>query len=267
MPRRAVIAGFWIASGLVLAAEAPQPPPEEKAPTVEEARRALQQVPLNEKESGAPKAVSPTLPTTTMFRLGESPLPARDKDSNKQAWLLDEQASENAVLLPDGHPREGRLEGSARGDAAAPAASKVDPLAALLPQWFGKPDLRTERPANTGRSDVKSTVADPLSVSSAAWGAQNNSFGSLGVPVQRNPYLDPVPAASVVPVPSTMPPGAPLVAVPLLPGMKPANDAADPSSRTQAASPPQDRTPRPPVTPPTAPIVDDRKYFPQLRRF
>jgi len=264
-------------------AETPAPTAPSNS-ALEDARRDLRALPALErsqevlgKSTGLGSAGLPmlTLP-------GAEARTQKKEDVNgapSSTWLLDavqkteaEQSGRRAASAADAKlDRE-----SASGRKATPA---VDPFGQYLKQWLSPRDLELLRPEAKNGSGQKTGIAgsEPTPSlggngrrSEALSGADVGPTASI-IPVTKNPYLadlaPPPPATLASPLAQ---PAAP-VGLPL--GDRNRSLSAFPASNSGSA--PRPVVPAKPAVapaeafphPPTAPLVDDRKYFPQLRRF
>ena len=147
-----------------------------------------------------------------------------------------------------------------------------DPLAQYLGQWMTPRDRELLRPEAKNSADQKTTGPLDLNASSLEGPGVSTSPPDAAsvstLELAKNPYL-PEPETPL-PAPSPFAPAAATSAQSgehshtsaSLPMVAPSNLNTAPGSATPAPSPLE-----PAVIPPTAPIVDDRKYFPQLHRF
>ena len=247
------------------------------ASSLDAARRDLRELPATErsqeslgKSSGFGTASLPAL------ALPSSGDPAQNNKPEPNAapsptWLLDalqQTDAERGQRRPAADTTLTRDQGKGYKSASAP-----DPLAQYLGQWIDPRDrelLRTDV-SKTADQRTKSPL-DQASMKSEMSGSSALQAGATPFLINepaKNPYLQ-----EPAPQPSQLNPFAPTSvtslqsqersqvpsAFPVATG--PANLSSTPTSVKSAVKPLE-----PVSAPPTAPIVDDRKYFPQLRRF
>lgn len=138
-----------------------------------------------------------------------------------------------------------------------------DPFAPFMEQWLSRRDLELLYP-DAGKNGALNPVA-PVPAAPA------ESFPlAAPLPVAKNPYLDQAAEAPWQNGPQPLQPLASQSNADSARGLQPPPPAAAPGVRApEPAKPAKPATEASPDSsrPPTAPIVDDRKYFPQLRRF
>lgn len=190
---------------------------------------------------GDAKASAPAAPQPT----SEAPVSA--------TWLQDsvdqirrEQTAQKASI------RDARLS------TRAGTKAEADPLSPFMDQWLSPHDRELLRPEG---SEPDGTAPQRLGIAPTATGQtmvrdnrpQADPSRALFAPA-NNPYLEETEAP--------LPPSAPTQAISPLPSPAPVSQPPPP-----AAEPPKPEAKRPQERPATAPLIDDRKYFPQLRRF
>ncbi len=243
--------------------------------TLDTARKDLKALPATErpqdllgKSTGLGSA---TLPTLTLPGNGDAPPSKPEPNAPPSAtWLQDALNQTDAERSPR---RSGSDPAQPRDKAnGLKPASTLNPFSQYLGQWL------TPRDQDLFRADARnaldpvgaSAVKNPQDSSLTPPQTEPNRTGLRGLqpdflPVStlepaKNPYL-PEPAPQVQP-PN---PFAPAASVNPLPGSVPLGQksrSAGPGALKQPARPAEAAP-----LPPTAPTVDDRKYFPQLRRF
>ena len=276
--KNSLVLGWLLLVAVVQGAE-PEPPPKESSDTLETARRDLQELRTLERS------------LTPSGRLPESTLPlplvipstptakTNPGDPNKaaepsQGWLLD------ALKRAETEDRA-RSKTSAADDRLSPEATRrkvqgaPNPLSNYLQQWLSPQDRRL-----LGGEKLNPTLLEkagirddepfrPLPNSSTKPLLSSPGDRNLLMDARVNPYLSPALADE-----SFSP--EPLAPLPNVPGggHPPLSRLSNPTSEPPAYSPPLDTTPtlsgptKPEVLPPpTAPLLDERRYFPQLRRF
>lgn len=248
--------------------ETPAPPQT----TLETARRDLKTLPATErpqeilgKNSGLGSAALPAL--TLPGNSDAPPSKPEPNDPPSPTWLQD---ALNQTDAERGQHRGAFDSASTRAKTnGLKPTSTPDPLLQYLGQWLTPRDQELLRPDVRKTLDQTGGIKGPLDSSSVPTAASEPSglrvLQTDFLPVStlepaKNPYLpEPAPlvqqpspfasATSSKSLPGGVPPGQKLR--PAAPGtLKPARSA-------EAVEP----------LPPTAPTVDDRKYFPQLRRF
>jgi hypothetical protein len=246
--------------------------------SLDAARRDLRALPATErsheflgKSSGLGSAGLPSLALP-----GESSKPQAQPEPNappSATWLQDamkqtEVERSQRRSLPDS---EGTRE---QNNGYKPAAAP-DPFGKYLEQWLSPRDLEMLRPESRKTADQKQNSAslEQTQKRSGVFGAPASQTTLDAVPIMpttQNPYLVEPSSLSPTPLPNPFAPSTP--------SALPQSDrnrvpTALPTS-TSTVSPRSTAPVKPAFTPPeampkapTAPIVDDRKYFPQLRRF
>jgi len=248
--------------------------------SLETARRDLRALPATErsqellgKSSGLGSAGLPSLSLP-----GEGSKPSGQPAPNaplSPTWLLDamqqtelDQSQRRASATPDSTlTRE-----SSSGYKPAPAP---DLFGKYLEQWLSPRDLEMLRPESRKNDEQKQSTsgADLTRAKSGTLGPPVSQLGSDPVPIMpaaQNPYLVEPASPSSAPLPNPFAPATPSdlqknernrTPAPLLtPAL---TSSPRPTTPVKPAAKPVEAVPRPP----TAPIVDDQKYFPQLRRF
>lgn len=273
---------FSVATALVLclSAHGQTATSTSSANSLDAARRDLRALPATErsqellgKSSGLGSAGLPSLNLPS-----ESTKPQAQPAPNVPAsptWLLDAmqqtELEQNQRRTSHSHESTSVRE-SANGyrPAAAP-----DPFGKYLEQWLSPRDLEMLHPESRKNDEQKQNFsgAEQTRSRSGAFSSSTSQLGSDPVPIMpitQNPYLvEPT-------IPSEVPSTNPFAPVSLSDPEK--NDRNRPTAPLPAlgmSSSLRSATPVKPVAKPvetipqapTAPIVDDRKYFPQLRRF
>ncbi|MFT3780725.1 MAG: hypothetical protein QM790_01835 [Nibricoccus sp.] len=240
---------------------------------LEEARRDLRDLPAMERSRDLlPKpALGSAAPPSFDFPGAAKP-ESKENAAPSPTWLQD--ALDRAEL--EKTQQRARDNVSSRrllDDSKTPAAP--DPFAKLIEQWLSPRDLELLRPTTSGP-----TTFGPRDVSKAEKGSRRDaqpadvqtqvpSPVAPIMPLPRNPYIEDAEAFSS---PAQTTPQAGQLRRAEAPrysdgrALAPMDSPADVASKkpTKPAV-----SPKPPAStpPPTAPVVDDRKYFPQLRRF
>lgn len=248
--------------------------------SLETARRDLRALPATErspellgKSSGFGAAGLPTLDIP-----GEGNKPSSQPLPNatpSPTWLLDamqqtelEQNQRRTATPRD--PTATRESSSGYKPAAAP-----DPFGKYLEQWLSPRDLELLRPESRKNDAQKSTFGGETQTRSrlGTFGTATAPLVTDPVPIlptAQNPYLVESNSPSPAPLPGPFAPET----TPALqknernrtPSVLPASavtSSPKPAAPLKPAAKSVDASPKAP----TAPIVDDRKYFPQLRRF
>jgi len=240
--------------------------------TLDAAKRDLRELPAVERSKdilGKSSGIgSAGLPTLTLP--GEGSTPQNKPEPNappSPTWLQD---ALNQTDADRGQRRPGRDSTLARDPANGyKPTHATDPLAQYLGQWMTPRDRELLRPeAGKDGSDQKSKgPLDQTGPASELSGVTALQTGLLQEPA-KNPYLQ-----EPEPLPLAPNPFAPAVTTNAganersrLPAPLPAANPDRPTSLPSSPNPVV--APLAPAAPsPAAPIVDDRKYFPQLRRF
>jgi len=237
---------------------------------------------------------------------GTTPDSARARPAYSANWLIDGvrqlEAESRQRLNPAGQQAgivgEKTMSGNGGGDndddntrantgrnssasantsaSSAPASASTDnPLAAYLDKWITTPEGAAAARAATAPAQADAAPAVPADIllkrlnveANIPWHADTAAAQTTFRPAASNPYIDDMfqPQMEtkgldiVLPPPPIPAPEAPKAAVP------PAqNNNAPP------ATAPIDTSKliiKPITPPPTAPVVDEKKYFPQLQRF
>jgi hypothetical protein len=256
---------------------------QNQAPSVEEAKRDLQSLGATEKQRvDLEKKPSSAQPAGAPFYLGESPLPSVEQSNQTKTWLVDaaQPTSRETRELKGKGGSEKTVQTDGPNQGPEGAAAPANPLFQFLPQWLSTRDLQVMRGAGDtpargtvqdGQTFERNRTAELKELGPEPLMPQLNSARS---PLQdrKNPYLD-LPGSSVLssPLPEQQRPA--LAAMPVfgeIPSVPSGQGSPQPADKLTKPNTPQSaesairRTEAPP---PTAPIVDDRKYFPQLRRF
>lgn len=269
------------------------PSPATDENTLESARRDLKDLPAIErsrdvlgKQSGLGLAGLPAL--TLPGDAGNSSVRPDPNKPPSATWLQDALNQTDAKAATHRRANDPALGTDRdRPDGYKPVEAP-NPLGQYMEQWISPRDLELLR---AGQDAKKSNMPTELFVKT--WEPSQTANSGAGfmpgsalsplsdgreapiVPIMaapRNPYIEEPDAVSVPPGPNSINPQI-------------ASDQAQtdrsrmpaPLSSTPAAMPqgprqpgpvkPAAATPTEPQRPPTAPIIDDRKYFPQLRRF
>lgn len=250
--------------------------------SLEAARRDLSALPATErsqellgKSSGLGSA---SLPVLTMPGGSSKPQAQPAHNSLPSAtWLQDALTQTD---LERGQRRTASDSSAQREQANngyKPAAAP-DPFGKYLEQWLSPRDLEMLRPESRKNADQKQ-LSSGMEKDIAS--PRSGGFGGTATPSRT----DAVPIMPMTENPYWVEPARPTSAAPLSNPFAPLPPSALPQKQTDRnrvpnVSPSSTSAPRPtgPVKPaltpveavpkaPTAPIVDDRKYFPQLRRF
>jgi len=258
------------------------PAAKESNDTLDTARRELQELPAIERgltpmerrpESTLPlplfTPVAPQAPASSLA--GEEDLA---KPVPSQGWLLDALRKTEA----QDRTRSKALWGDDRlssNAARGKAESAPNPLGNYLQQWLSPGDQKL-----LGGEKLRSTPLEHAGIHSdepfrgaAAYDAKpllSNARPHLPMVSERvNPYLTPAPSEdSLVPEPlAPLPPGSNARTT--------ASTLSNPGTDSTMYPPPWDTAPtlsgstkpQSVLPPPTAPLVDEHRYFPQLRRF
>ncbi len=254
--------------GVFLRADDVAPP---AANTLDAARKDLKSLPETEKSqellgksSGLGTASLPAL--AIPGGSGETQSSKSDSSAPPSAtWLQDALNQTNNDRDQHRSGQEAAREREKDGGGAK-LKSTSDPLAQYLGKWLTPRDQQLLRPDVQKRIDS----TDPLKIPGGSPSASVSGRDRPSSPVlqtdflpvssfepAKNPYL-PEPAPQVQP-PNPFAPASPIKG---LPGNFPAGQVGKPGSVKPAAKPVEA-----PAVSPNAPTVDDRKYFPQLRRF
>ena len=271
-----------IAAILLCATVRGETPAPATGSTLDAARRDLKTLPATErsqellgKNSGLGSA---SLPALTLPGSGDAP-PSKPEPNAPPSptWLQDALNQTDSVRGQRRVVSEPALSPRDKVNGLKPA-STPDPFSQYLGQWLTPRDQELLRPdarkatdlAGAGGSKMPPDAsATPMSLAGAERSGspklQTLQTGFLPVstlePV-KNPYL-PEPAPQVQP-PS---PFAPAASVNALPGSVLFGQKSRPAGLGPGTLKPPARPTEAAPLPPTAPTLDDRKYFPQLRRF
>lgn len=263
-------------------------PPSEN--TLESAKRELKELPAAERSRdflGKPSLGSSNLPTLTLpGDNGSAPRSDQNKTPS-DTWLQDaakqvdaEAAARRRTTDPNFSRDQNRTEGYKPIDPP-------NPLAQYLEQWISPRDLELLHAGQESKSGpdstafFKKTADKPSNLSPSAGLPTDFANPSLAVaqtgpvvplqPQLHNPYIEETEPSPTLANPNTLLPQASSVTGPadrarVLPSLSSSPDIA-PQDTPKSQSQKPAVSPNPPDRPPTAPIIDDRKYFPQLRRF
>jgi hypothetical protein len=242
---------------------------------LEEARREIQQLPRAEQPGvnsrGNLNEVNIPVPLLTPNRSSSPQQRAGTKSpASSNGWLLDalrEREDRGRYSLAEKTASESReRKEQERRDTA-------NPLGGYLRSWIRPSDHKllvpeTRSPGGVGGSSGPSW--QPIDERSAAWSSAGSPkpHASASRRIEANPYLPASSDTSVFSEPVLVAPRAPIelapapaerrieTAVPLFAPSK----APETSLKTERAN--EER-----YAPPTAPLVDEKRYFPQLRKF
>jgi hypothetical protein len=252
--------------------ETPAPPTS----SLDAARRDLRELPVTErtrdnlgKSSGFGTA---DLPALTLPGSGDSPQNKPEPNAPPSpTWLLDalkQTDAERSQRRPN--PDAILARDQANGYKPVPAP---DPLAQYLGQWMSPRDQELLRPDTKKSADL--STKGPLELTARMpemSGLPALQTGLMPVSIvepAKNPYLQeptpqPLPPNPLTPASVTrqLPNDRSRVPLAFPVGSTPTGLSTTPSSVKPAVKPLE-----PATVLPTAPIIDDRKYFPQLHRF
>lgn len=269
------------ASLAALAAAASAYPAESDASAVESAKRDLRALPAAESQAeGAGKpslfSGSSALPGLSLPNSATSPSPTKTDEAKKPpsgGWLLD------GVRGLEAESRE--REAAERKRAAEPASLRaagvtadVNPLGSYLDQWLlprdqglnlaganapGGATSESNAAERAREKDALSSTVSPFQTDlpglAELAGNKRGTNPYLNDPLQASPERSPFTAAAGDRGIANTPAASSLAPQLTLPFAPPAHISPTPEAKVA------------PSAPPTVPIVDDRKYFPQLRRF
>lgn len=246
--------------------------------SLDAARRDLRALPATEhsqdilgKSSGLGSAGLPALTLP-----GESVKPQTQSESSTPAsatWLQDalkQTDVERGQRRSSFDAADTREQTKGYQPAAAP-----DPMGKYLEQWLSPRDLELLRPdprknAEQNSGGISSDKTPPRSGMPGVSTTQTRLEVVPIMPMTQNPYLvepnNPSSAAPTNPYAPAAPFSLPQNDLNRLPTTQPLPASTGAPRQTVPAKPthtPSESLPKPP----TAPIVDDQKYFPQLRRF
>jgi hypothetical protein len=271
--------GYAAIIALVLCLTAQGEPPVSN--NLDSTKRDLRALPAKEeptplrKDSGLGSTALPSLSTPAANATIEVP---GNSTQPSETWLQDSLDAGKAVTAT-----ALRKETAAALNRSTLTDQKTsltpDPFDRYLTQWLSPRDLEILRP-DTKKENLeqnKSLRDSPASHSGNDFSLSTSAQIPLATPgngsVATNPYLpelEPVaPMASglVQTWPSPAPPTTQSSTV-RLPGLLPMASPGDTTGSPKTPNPQTQNTAiTSPMPPPTAPVVDDRKYFPQLRRF
>lgn len=263
---------FPAIAAIVLCATLRGETPAPATDSLDAAKRDLRELPAAErsqevlgKSSGLGSA---SLPALTLPNSGDAPQNKPEPNAPPSpTWLQDAlKQTDTEKDQRRQSPDAAQLRDQTNGYKPVRAP---DPLAQYLGQWMTPRDRELLRPEAKNAADQK--TRPPLDLNEQTpdkSGLLAPQTEALSVPMMepsRNPYLP-----ETDPQPPTPGPFAPVTTAQSnerarepfnLPAATPAIPNAQPASPKPAPSQLE------PVTAPTAPIVDDRKYFPQLHRF
>jgi hypothetical protein len=248
--------------------------------SLEAARRDLKALPATErsqellgKSSGLGSA---GLPPLSLPSEGSKPQaqPAPNAPPSP-TWLQDamqQTALEQSQRRTSTSPDSSLMRESSSGYKPAPAP---DPFGKYLEQWLSPRDLEMLRPESHKNDDQKQNTGgvDQTRSRSGTFGAPASQLSADPVPIMptaQNPYLVEPASPSTAPLPNPFAPTTPSglqqndrnrTPSPL--PMPTATSSQRPTAQSKPAAKPAEAVPKAP----TAPIIDDQKYFPQLRRF
>lgn len=236
------------------------------------AKRNLRELPAAErsrevlgKSSGLGSA---SLPALTLPSSGDAPQSKPEPNAPPSpTWLQDALKQTDAERdQRRQNPDAALARDQSHGDKAVRAP---DPLAQYLGQWLTPRDRELLRPDARNTADQK--TKNPLDSSEQTPdkpgfpALQTDSLSVSILEPAKNPYL-PDSEAPLAPspfAPTATAQGNEHTREPFsLPTATPGSPNGTPSTTKPAANPLE-----PPVASPIAPIVDERKYFPQLHRF
>jgi len=254
--------------------------------SLEAARRDLKSLPATErsrelsgKSSGLGSAGLPSLPTESVIMPPSLPEPNTPPSAT---WLQDALKQTDAVRAQRKPQVDSTLSREQAGGFKPTPAP--DPFARYLEQWLSPRDLELLKPESKKTTDrnVPNSWEQPQSQAqpSTSAGMQDGSLSQPGsssvlVPIMpatpSNPYID---ESDVAPIASAQIPFAVQTTGTQIPIERSRVPTPLSSTTTTPLTPRQTASVKPAAVaaevlpkPPTAPIVDDRKYFPQLRRF
>jgi len=269
--------------------------PSNSENTLESARRELKDLPATErshdvqgKSSTLSSAGLPslTLPGDAANTASARPDPNKTPSAN---WLQDALNQTDAEAAARRRATDPALSRDRDRPGGYKPAESPNPLGQYLDQWISPRDLELLRAGQDAKKSAEPSQSapkpwEPSQTQAAGTGRTPDVAGTLLpdlkgqtlIPIMpataRNPYIEEPDSTAPAPDPNAFLSQS-------LPGQL-QNDRAHapaPLSSLPAAMPQGPRQSAPlkpavtasqPVTrPPTAPIVDDRKYFPQLRRF
>jgi len=252
--------------------ETPAPPTN----PLDAAKRDLRDLPATERPRDilgkSPGFGAASLPAVALPGSSDSPQNKPDPNAPPSpTWLQDALQQTDA----ERSQRDSAALARDRANGYKPVPAP-DPLAQYLGQWLAPRDqelLKSDARKTTdpkGKGPLDLTAQTPERSGLDAWPTSADAKPVAINEPARNPYLQdeaalpPVPLNSYAPVSVTniqqndrsrAPATLPLAAAP--------NSLDRAPSSAKPATKPLD----PVSAPPTAPIIDDRKYFPQLRRF
>lgn len=252
---------------------------KESSDLLEEARRELQELQSVERSLEPSRrlpgstlqlpVLTPAAPTAKTKEEEKT----QSSDQTSQGWLLD------GLKAAEARDRS-RLRSASPNDRLSPEAlrRKADgapnPLNNYLEQWLAPQDRRLlggEKPGQTAleRSGIRDQEPFRPKANDSPKSPFLNSDTGLGMPSDRvNPYLTGEPAED----PSFTPPFSSISTSPVA---RPHLSRSPNSLNDQPSYPPNGdtvptlggSTKTEALPPPTAPLLDERRYFPQLRRF
>jgi len=252
--------------------ETPAPPTN----PLDAAKRDLRDLPATERPRDilgkSPGFGAASLPAVALPGSSDSPQNKPDPNAPPSpTWLQDALQQTDA----ERSQRESAVLARDRGNGYKPVPA-TDPLAQYLGQWLAPRDqelLKSDARKTTdqkGNGPLDLTAQNTQRSGLDAWPTSADAKPVAINEPAKNPYLQdeaalpPVPLNSYAPVSvmslqqndrSRVPSALPLAAVPTGP------------DKTASSARPVAKPLEPVSALPTAPIIDDRKYFPQLRRF
>jgi hypothetical protein len=260
---------------------------EVKPSGVEAAKRDLQALPKTQQPVEALQrrslfSGSNALPGLSLASPAPSGAPVSPGDKTAHAktgeWLLDgvNQLEADSELARNSRRDQAPRDTLAEADGQARTLTTINPLTDYLTRWMRPDDHRllTAEPGKTPSSAFPewsgtrseagmgagglSPLTPNLALTAAVPGLDFPGRGQTTV----NPYLN---ESVSVDAPRYLPETSSAKTAPATP--LPALDLAVTAVTSSSPAPRVEQTTATPVAPPTSRLVDDRKYFPQLRRF
>lgn len=242
------------------------------------ARKDLESLSLLEREVSANRrtpeskpqipSLMPVVPSTATSAEDSTP----DLELKKsRGWLLDALEKNDRTSSGRFRGPQSRSPNEALNEQRTVAAP--NPLNRYLDQWLSPPDRRQlaiGRQSPSGQERGDPTLTDPLrlKIGPTAQSTFSNSASAGALGLQTNPYLAPDDNSREPPRSWTNSIAAPgpargqtPPALPLLPVPAPYSDRRDMNPKSEEPRTEQS------LPPPTAPLLDENRYFPQLRRF
>lgn len=273
---------FLVSATAALPDEARVPPSSE---AVENARQQLQNIPAADANVGSSKALDIRIPVSN-FTGSSSPAPfaqsTKVEQPESEGWLVDgfkqSQNRDTALKLEQSAKAEGRTDGTMASKRAM--ADRPDLMAQMMQSWLS-PDTRSllKTDARPGEGSHRENVGSFSAVKPHGPIDATPRFDSrsqnraINAP-QPNPYLT---AGNESSLPSFAAPVQGLTTTSLTPTSE--QDSSSYRLHSALAYPKEDdnatnapaaaRQPRlsADLPSPTAPLIDEQRYFPQLRRF